>query len=458
MPEPDVDTAPTKSIEELPAPPMTGRAILRRAVVYTPAYAVPALLGTASIPILGRELRPAQFGVYSICLSLHGIMLTFAADPTSNALRRMYSRERSSQGRDALVRATFGLTLVLAASVCLVSFAVSALLVSIVGLRGWLAPLAGTAAMTAGFAVFQFLLTVDYVRERAMTTSSWQVAHSVTKTVALAGGAIAFGRAAAALFAYAAALPFLCLGRLKGTIPPRGKLVDRQLWSRSLRYGVPLIAVSLSFVVLAGFDRICLAVLRGEGVAGRYAAAYLIADASISLMATLMHYTVYTSILAAWEAGDEQAVHRLIGRTTDAFMVFAFLVVSLFSVAGVQIIRIVAGPSFKVASTVPALVAGALTLYRSGYLQSVGFDLRMDSRALARTFLTTAGVCIPLTIVAIILFGAVGAAAATLASYGLFLVLVRRGSPVRATLYPARRMYLALATIAGASTALLLIR
>ena len=49
--------------------------------------------------------------------------------------------------------------------------------------------------------------------------------------------------------------------------------------------GVPLIAASLSYVALAGFDRAMLVGAEGAAVAGRYAAAYLVAEGAVSIPA-----------------------------------------------------------------------------------------------------------------------------------------------------------------------------
>src|SRR6476469_5381190 len=69
-----------------------GGTIGRALAAYAPAYALPAILGIAIIPILSRYLGAAQFGIYAVCLSIHGLLLPLGADPTSNAIRRLYAQ------------------------------------------------------------------------------------------------------------------------------------------------------------------------------------------------------------------------------------------------------------------------------------------------------------------------------------------------------------------------------
>src|SRR4051812_3721054 len=92
------------------------RDLAARVAAYAPAYALPPLMGLASVPVLARTLGPEEFGAYAICLTIHLLLLTLAADPTTNTVRRLYATEF---GDDAgrLLRAGFGLALTLAAGV-----------------------------------------------------------------------------------------------------------------------------------------------------------------------------------------------------------------------------------------------------------------------------------------------------------------------------------------------------
>jgi len=410
-------------------------------VAYLPSYIVPAGLGFAVTPVLARTLGSAQFGVYAVCLSLHGLLLTLAADPTTGAIRRLYATVSRGPEPDRLLRATLGLTFVMATTVAIAGLGVLTLAVWSLSLHGWWAPVAATIAMTAAFTVFQYLLTTLYVKERVRATATSQVSHSLVKAFGLALGALAVGSAAGALVGYALALVPLVLvlgrGRLRSSFP----LIDRGRWRQVLRYGVPLIGVSSSFVVLAGTDRIALAVLAGSRAAGQYAVAYLVSDAVVSLVAMAIHYAVYPSLVAGWEAGQAQEVKRLLRRAMDGFLVFGATIVAALAVAGQAMTTIIGGADYAVPLGVPVLVGLGLLFYRLAYFESIGFELTLNSKALAATFLLAAALCLPLTLGAVLVDGVRGAALSTAGSYGLFWVLVRTRGPLRSiTSYPVRRL------------------
>ena len=128
--------------------------VRQRATVYLPAYAVPALLSLAVIPILTRQLGPREFGIYAICLSVHGCLLSLAADPTTTSLNRFYSMTPGITDRRRLSKALFGLTVVLAATVAGGALLVLAVTAVFADIGPWGGALVATAVMTALFTLW----------------------------------------------------------------------------------------------------------------------------------------------------------------------------------------------------------------------------------------------------------------------------------------------------------------
>lgn len=431
---------------------MQDRARLTRTLAgYLPAYIAPAVMGVAATPVLTRLLGPHEFGIYAVCLSIHGVLLTLAADPSTGALRRLYAPAKMDASSERLLRALFGLAASLAVGVAAAALGVAVAVVAAFGLRGWLGPLVATVAMTAAFTLFQYLLTTLYVQERVAATSSLQVGHSVLKALGLVVGAVVAQSALGSLLGYTAVLIALVAWRWQEMHRYRFPLVDRARWRSALGYGAPLIAVSFSFVVLAGFDRFALAVLAGENSAGRYAVTYLLSDAIVSLPAMAVHYSVYPSMVSLWEREEIGGARELLIRAVDIFLVFGATVVGLLALAGSHVTRLFGGDGYEVAAAVPVLVGLGLLLYRLAYFESIAFELKLHTRALAATFAAAALICIPLTLAAIELWGITGAAAGTTASYALFSALVRLRNPLpELTAYPLGRLARVAAVAAAA--------
>jgi O-antigen/teichoic acid export membrane protein len=415
--------------------------LLLATVAYFPAYALPAVLGLVSLPLLTRTLGPTQFGIYAVCLTVHGILLTLGADPTSNSLRRLHTPAVATGDADRLTAAGLGLTLTLSASVALAASAVAVGLAAALDLGQWRSALLATAAATAGFTVFQYLITTLYVRERIGATSGAQLAHGVAKALALTGGAVLIGSAAGSLASYAVVLCVLVVWITCRTPVIRRAVVDVTLWRALAGYGVPLIGVSLSWVVLAGLDRFILTLFDGETTAGQYALAYLISDGMISLVAMTLHYAVYPTLVRLWEESSPMDLRRTFEATTDLFVAYAVAAVATLGVAGNSVVGIVGGDEYSVPSVVPVLVGGGLLMYHLAYFEAIGYQLQLKSRTLARQFVMAAAVSVPVTVGCVAVGGQSGAAIATLLSYIVFWALGRRGLDTASlTSYPLERL------------------
>jgi O-antigen/teichoic acid export membrane protein len=262
-------------------------------------------------------------------------------------------------------------------------------------------------------------------------------------------GALVFGTAAGSLASYGLICLLLVVALGHSTASLRGPLIDRRQWRQVYYYGGPLIVASLSWVVLAGFDRAALGVVQGEAAAGQYAATYLVAEAAISLPALVLRYAVFTSVVEAFERGDHSQARRLTWRAGDGVLLSAIPVIIVFAFAGGRVIELVGGTGFEVPSVIPTLIAIGIVFQRLASLESIEFQLALASRGLARAFVIAIGVAIPVTTVLVVLEGLRGAAAATLISYASFHLIIRRTSPSTANNYPRRR--LAGATLATAS-------
>jgi O-antigen/teichoic acid export membrane protein len=374
-------------------------------------------------------------------LTLNTLLVALGAQPTSATLNRFYAHTRDEMQRPQLLRALLGLALALSGALTSIVIGVAVVVSVATDSHRWTFALIATAAMSAAFTVFQYLLTIRYVQERAVATSASQVTHSVGKTLAVISGAAAVGTAAASLGAYALFCSGMALVLLRGVIALEGHLFDRDLWERAMRYGTPLIVVALAFVVLAGFDRAVLAGAAGEAAAGRYAAAYVIAEGAISIPAMLLRNTVYTSVLESYELGDAARARHIMCRANDGLLAASFPIVVVLGLFGDEIMKAVGGEAYSVSNVVPLLIALGLVAYRVGAMESVGFELALESGGLARSLLYAAALALPLTFGLVVWSGVEGAAAATFLSYAAFYVVIRVRSPVREiTAYPDTRL------------------
>lgn len=428
--------------------PLSALSALRAIAAYGPSYALTALLGLATIPFLSRHLGPAQFGVYGVGLSVHALMLTFASDPTTGALRRLYARADERGDPDRFLRAVFGLALFLAALVALIVALLSLVSALVFASPVWAMRVLVIAAMTAIFAVFQYILTSLYVRERLRASALAQFTHACLKSAAFVIGALVFHTAVGSFGLYAGALSVVVLILFRAVHMP-GPLKNTGYWRESLRYGVPLIAVSLGLIVLTGFDRVTLAAVSGDRAAGEYSVVYLLSDFSVQSLGMLLWYAMYPGLVRQWELGNLDNLRRSLRATADVFVICGTTIVAVLASAGSEITSVIAGAQYSVPGTVPMLVGAGVLMCRMAGFEMVGFEFALMSRRLAVTFVAAALVCIPVTIVAVVIGGLIGGAASTTVSFAVFWLAVRWGNPLRSvTSYPIARLALVLAAAA----------
>lgn len=421
--------------------PSEARGVASAFVTYFPTYILPPALGLAALPIMARAMGPAEFGIYGLCLIVHGVLLSLGAEPTTKALTRLYRTPGGTDRGDAFARAVWGLALALASAIALAAILLTLGYVFLADAHRWLWPLVATIVMTLGFTLFQYALTVGYVRERVRATATVQGLHSILKAGALVAGALVFSSAAASLWAYAAVLVPLIGWLHRRELRGETTLIDKASWERSLRYGVPLIGVALSWVVLAGFDRVVLAGFSGERAAGKYALIYLAADFSVSVAAVALRYAVYPSLVRSWESGNLSSVRSLLVGSVDAFLVMSTTVIGVLVVSGSALPTALGGSEFEVPAAVPALVGLGLLLQKMASFESIGFELALTSKRLAGVWLSAAAICVPLTVLAVAVADLTGAAISTVACYGIYWAFVRLRSPVPdVTAYPWSRL------------------
>jgi O-antigen/teichoic acid export membrane protein len=390
--------------------------------------------------LLARLLGPQEFGVFGIALFVMGMLIPVVADPTANAVKRLFSAHEVSGLEEPLEKAGVGLALFLTVGTIGIGAVIATWLFS-AGKVATAYLVLVTVTASALFGTFQYLLTLHYVRERTAQTVRIQVTHAVAKPVGLACGALVVSTAGGAMAGYLCALCLLVAALLPSALRRSGSLIATDSWYTLARYGVPLIAVSLSWVVLAGLDRTLLAGFVGEAAAGRYAFTYLLAEGAVVVGALALEYAIFPRVARLWESDNRAEAQRVVSRAVDVFLIIALPVAVGGAIFGSSFVTWIGGSGFHVPSAAPALICVGLILFRLAMFDAISFQLSIATGALARSFLLATVMAVPITVVAILLWEELGAAVATMVSYMLLWVVVRSTQPRRSIRpYPALRL------------------
>ncbi|MBM4186504.1 MAG: polysaccharide biosynthesis protein [Gemmatimonadetes bacterium] len=191
------------------------------------------------------------------------------------------------------------------------------------------------------------------------------------------------------------------------------------------RYGAPLAVTYLLDFIISTSDRLLIGAMLGAAAAGTYAAAYDLTQQSMWTLMMIVNLSAYPLMMTAVERSDAVALGALGRRHIGLLLGIGLPVAAGLAVLAPGISTAAFGSAFaREAATVLPIVAVAILL---GGLKSYYFDLAFQAGRSTKGQLIVAAVAgvanLVLNILWIPRFGPTGAAAATLAAYGLGLGL-----------------------------------
>lgn len=195
-----------------------------------------------------------------------------------------------------------------------------------------------------------------------------------------------------------------------------------QQLGKLLRYGIPLVPLSLSHFIMTFSDRYFLRIYVGLESIGLYAASYKITSVMNLLLAGFRR-AWGPFIYASYRRADAKELFADIYNFVSLFMLFFLLSLSLFSR---EILTILATSRYLSAYRVVPLLTSSIILYTVGGYFSFGLDIVKETKPRAWASLTAALINIVLNIILIPYLGIVGAALATFISFfGLAILLIK---------------------------------
>src|SRR5262245_11362202 len=100
--------------------------VVKDVTIYAAANSGTALLSLLLVPLYSYKLSPSEFGVYSLVVTLYGLLAIFSDGGMTNAFARYYFDETNIQSTDYLIEfrerlLSTGLSVTVATSVVLSS-------------------------------------------------------------------------------------------------------------------------------------------------------------------------------------------------------------------------------------------------------------------------------------------------------------------------------------------------
>jgi O-antigen/teichoic acid export membrane protein len=397
-------------------------------VKYIPSYLVPAIIGLFTIPVITRLFAPDVYGSYALVLTSISLLSSIAVTWFISAIIRFFPslKEGSQQAEfyGTVIKLLFiSLLVVLLIIAVIFIFMRSSLIFSQLRFLIY-----SGAALFVTTSLWMLMLAILRARRQAFWYSSltiWYNAAGISLGLVLVlvfhfgiDGMI-WGSVAAVVIA----LPLLC--KIAVGHPSFAKSPVRSpLTSAILRYGLPILAVNLLTWLVTSSDRYILQYFRGSSEVGIYSVSSNISGQTVMMIASLFALVQGPIAFSLWEKKGIEASREFITKFTRYYLLIGVPVVVGLSVLAAPVVALLCAPEYYSGFKIVPLVVSAAFII--GIISSFTVGLTFHKRTDLLMYCSLAAVVfgIGINLVLIPQFGYMGAAATSLITWVIDLILV----------------------------------
>lgn len=389
---------------------------------YLPSNILQAVVGVATIWVFTHLLTAEQFGIYALSFAVLTLAHVSLFSWIEAAMERHWAEADRDGGHGALYATLYKTALLI--SVLFVPVVIGTYLFLPASAEIRIAVcigLIGVPVRCCMNLVKVALRARGDVRRAANLDMFFVVAGFAIGIVAALSGAGGSAPLIGLLIAPLLLLPVVLPAELKRA---RGGVLNADRLKAFAAYGYP-ISISLGMgLILATTDRFMLEWLMGEAAVGAYHASYSLASRTLDVMFIWLGTAGAPALVMALERGSRDALKEA---ATD--QVRALILLTIPAAVGLALVarplaEVVIGPQLRSASAMvtPWIAASALLSGFLYYYFNQAFTLAKRTRLLLVTMLIPAVVNIGGNLVLIPRFGLSGAAAASVAGYGVGVI------------------------------------
>jgi O-antigen/teichoic acid export membrane protein len=397
--------------------------VLRGFAVLSAATVLIRLIGFVAVTLFARKAGPQTFGTYAFAVALAGFVV---GTPTNFGIGTLGTRKIA---RDpATARKVVGEALAVQAIIA--AFAV-ALLVALVPLLSSNGELVAVTPFVALYYV-AYSMTVDWalqglqrLKAVAVARLAGQVLFGIVTPLILISGSAGAVRYAAVFAAGAILTAIVAFAMVRRAVGPiKLSWSTASLWDLAKR-AAPLGFSLVMLQIYYSMDQVLLGLLNDKAEVGQYAAAAklpVVLSGFIQIWVSAMY--PHASKLFTH---DPDRLRRQLGSFTSVSVVLALPLAAGSAIVGTQVITSLFGPAYSQAGTTFAILmaASAIVVVANNYT-SLAMAVDME-RTFALSVTIASVINVLLNLLLIPLYGAVGAAIATVVAESVvFLICAHR--------------------------------
>jgi O-antigen/teichoic acid export membrane protein/nitrous oxidase accessory protein NosD len=377
---------------------------------YLAGYLLPRVGTLAALGLYTRAIAPEVYADYALATTSVSLATTVALYWIHTSLQRLLPAARG----DAAAKLT---GTAISVGACLVALA--APLLALAGAHIGRTLAWPTAAAFAGQSLFLFACATTI---SAGDRARFAVYSSLDAIVRLALGATAVsaGLGIEGLLALPASTGAAIFVWEVARLRRGGRLtfgIDRGALASMTAFGLPLVAVWASALLLSSLDRFLLRALAAPAAQGTYAAAYPLGDALVQVFATPLLPTVATRVFTLAEQAGHREARAELRRAVDASASGFGLLVAVAIASAPAITRVFLGAEYSAGAAVLPWVSAGLVFWGITSLLAKEFELERRPGRSVLPICAGVGVNVAANLALIPRAGAAGAAIATALSY-----------------------------------------
>ncbi|MEJ2253380.1 MAG: flippase [Nitrospirota bacterium] len=247
---------------------------------------------------------------------------------------------------------------------------------------------------------------------------------------------------------------FLMLGVLLFLSRPgtllRWKHFSKATLRDSLNFGLPLIGAELGILVLNYADRYLIHYYLGSVPLGLYTAGYNLGTYVTDVVVQPINYAMVPIYMGILVNKGEEETRRFLTKTFRIFVLLIFPVMFGFIAVGKDLLVVLASDKYVGAAPVLSYVVLGQVMHASTLILNTGLFIRKKTHVVTAATIFACVANVALNVFLIPRYGIVGAAQATLVSYGLFAIVITYYSFKQFSFeidFPAITVYLAVSGV-----------
>lgn len=397
---------------------MNGITLLKSGINYFFFKVFALISGLILIPILTRQFGAGEYGQISFIESIVSLVSLMACFGLPQSLIRFYPtygvKENEKKGfffSYILATVLIGLLFtVLYLGICMLPVAEDSEF-------GGLLLFSGILIIPTGLS--GILLTVFRVEE-----------HTKTHATLLAVEKIVFMLCIVLIFSFVSATGYsYFISRFLGTFavivmsvvyarPYMGYgRFNKQLISESVKYGAPLVLLSLGSFILNLGDRFIIKMLLGNSELGIYSVAYNLTTNIEALIVFPFNILVYPVYIKKWENEGKENTEDFLMKSIDIYLLISIpTIFGLYAVKDYLFQLFTTSEYYAGSSLILPLITGLLT-YGLYFITVAGLFIKKKTKTISIIIIIAAGMNVIMNMILIPELGTLGAAIATLISY-----------------------------------------